>query len=591
MVLLAHAVAVAAAAATMARAADAAEPDRFRAERVVSFGDVHGAYGPLVTLLGELGLIDADLSWQGGATHLVSLGDLMDRGPDSRAVLDLLRRLATEAEAAGGRVHVLLGNHELMSLTGDLRYVSAGERAAFADLAPPAADPETDGLAGVRAAYAADGPYGSWLLDRPAAVVINDTAYVHGGLTEQVADLGPGGLNAAVSRHLTGMLELQRQLEQAQVLPPALEVHDAAELLEGALGALPEAQQALAERFMKRVGDPLFGDAGPFWYRGNARCPALLEQPGLSRVFEAWNISRVVVGHTPTEDHRVRVRLDGAVVLTDTGMLSTHYHGVASALIIESDEMRVYYAGNIAGDIAGSNAGTNAGTNAEASGTSAPVVLDGTPLQPLEETALLSVLPDLAAAVSAPGTWQPLEVAGAGELAVRLEARARRARDAELAALRLDRLLGLNLVLPMAANGAGDGVVVAAWRGVVDEATRTAQAAGGPDWCAGGNVYELVYAFDALIGNQGRSQQTLVYDPRTWRLGSIGHGDSFGRDRRFPAYLERQAGRLPVALAERLRTLDEAELERALGDLVGSAQRRAILARRDRLLERWTVGN
>lgn len=172
---------------------------------------------------------------------------------------------------------------------------------------------------------------------------------------------------------------------------------------------------------------------------------------------------------------------------------------------------------------------------------------------------------------------------------MRLEARSRRERDAEIAALRLDRLLGLNLVLPVVANAAADGIAVAGWRGVVDEATRTAQAAGGPEWCAGGSVFDLVYAFDALIGNQGRSQQSLVYDPRTWRLGSIGHGDSFGRDRRFPAYLERQAGRLPAALAERLRALDAAQIDAALGDLIGAPQRRAILARRDRLLERWTV--
>ena len=63
----------------------------------------------------------------GGEAHLVSLGDLLDRGNDSRAVMDLLMRLQEQAQQAGGRVHVVFGNHEQMNLIGDLRYVSADE--------------------------------------------------------------------------------------------------------------------------------------------------------------------------------------------------------------------------------------------------------------------------------------------------------------------------------------------------------------------------------------------------------------------------------------------------------------------------------
>lgn len=344
MVLLAPVAAVAAAGVAADPGAGAPQPSRFQAERVVSFADVHGAYDELVKLLRAVDLVDEELAWQGGATHLVSLGDLMDRGPGSRSVLDLLRRLSAEAEAAGGRVHVVLGNHELMSLTGDLRYVSAAERAAFADLAPDPPDPGTDGLAGVRAAYALDGPYGAWLLQRPAAVVINGTAYLHGGVTDRVAELGPEGLNEAVRQHLGEMLRLQRELEAAGTLAPGLEVHDAADVLEETRGELSAEQQALALRFVERVRDPLFADAGPFWYRGNARCPELLEQPGLDRVFAAWDISRVVLGHTPTEDHRVRARLGGAVLLTDTGMLTASYGGEGAALILEHGELQVQYA-------------------------------------------------------------------------------------------------------------------------------------------------------------------------------------------------------------------------------------------------------
>ena len=98
---------------------------------MVAFADVHGAYDELVALLRSQGLVDGSLRWSGADTQLVSLGDLLDRGPDSRRVLDLLMRLEGEARTAGGAVHVLLGNHEVMNIVGDLRYVSAGEYAAF----------------------------------------------------------------------------------------------------------------------------------------------------------------------------------------------------------------------------------------------------------------------------------------------------------------------------------------------------------------------------------------------------------------------------------------------------------------------------
>ena len=107
-------------------------------ERVVAFADVHGAYEELTTLLRSAGMVDAALRWSGGKTHLVSLGDLLDRGADSRKVMDLLMRLQGEAVAAGGRLHVVLGNHEAMNVLGDLRYVDPGEFAAYAGEDDPA---------------------------------------------------------------------------------------------------------------------------------------------------------------------------------------------------------------------------------------------------------------------------------------------------------------------------------------------------------------------------------------------------------------------------------------------------------------------
>src|SRR5438552_5416123 len=145
-------------------------------DRVVAVGDVHGAYDRFVEILRASQLVDDRLRWTGGRTHLVQLGDVLDRGPDSLKALDLLDRLQKDASRAGGAVHVLLGNHEVMRMLGDLRYTTPGEYAAFTsskseevrsaylERAKAANDPVTTvpplGFVEMRLAFGQDGRYG-----------------------------------------------------------------------------------------------------------------------------------------------------------------------------------------------------------------------------------------------------------------------------------------------------------------------------------------------------------------------------------------------------------------------------------------------
>ena len=87
---------------------------------VIAVGDLHGGYEAFVTVLKKVGLIDEQRRWQGGESCLVQLGDILDRGARSRDVLEFLIDLEAQAP---DRVHVLLGNHEIMNIMGDLRYV------------------------------------------------------------------------------------------------------------------------------------------------------------------------------------------------------------------------------------------------------------------------------------------------------------------------------------------------------------------------------------------------------------------------------------------------------------------------------------
>jgi hypothetical protein len=506
----------------LAASAIAAEDARFPAvERIVAFGDVHGAYDALTALLRQVEVVDDRLDWSGGTTHLVSLGDLLDRGPDSRRVLDLLMNLEPQAAAAGGRLHLVLGNHEVMNLTGDLRYVSAAEYAAFAADGAPVLDVPA-GAAALRAAFAPDGRYGAWLRDKPALVVIGETVFVHGGLSPLV-EVGERPVNARLRAVLASAVD-ELALES----------------------------------------EPLFGELGPFWYRGNALCHVLLEAPVVERALAALGARRVVVGHTPTASRRVESRLSGRVLMVDTGMLAEAYRGIASALVIEGEKVSVVEAGRPdRGEprpTAGAYSGNFAARDALALAFASAPVRASTPVA------------DIRGAVD-------LDFDGVGGVVRgRLLPIGRAAAQRELAAYELDRLLGLGIVRAVALRSIGgrSGVVVEHPTHLRTERERLAAGRGRAQPCAEGSDVALLHAFVFLTGHRSLTADEVGYDRQTGDLRVWGFGDAFGRDARGTAMS------VPTGpLRERLAALDAAGLA-ATG--LGAREIHALLERRDRLL-------
>ena len=88
-----------------------------RAARVVAVGDIHGEIGGFDSVLRAAALTDADGRWVGGDAILVQTGDVTDRGPRVKAVMDRLRSLQGQAPTQGGRVVAMLGNHEFSNLS------------------------------------------------------------------------------------------------------------------------------------------------------------------------------------------------------------------------------------------------------------------------------------------------------------------------------------------------------------------------------------------------------------------------------------------------------------------------------------------
>lgn len=282
-------------------------------ERVVAIGDLEGDYDKFVDMLRTAGLIDAQDNWSGGHAHLVQLGDIPDRGAHSRRIMDLLIRLEPQARRAGGYVHALIGNHEAMNVTGDLRYVHEGEYAAFADNrsarrrdqaynryitqvrrnTPAAQRPIFDrafrarwdaehplGWVEHRQGWAANGHYGRWIAGHDSVIRINDTLYLHGGL-------GPAFVNA------------QRQA-----------MNDA---VRGALRGRPVAAYA----------DILDNQEGPLWYRGLSTNPEATERTHLEALLAFHGVRRIVVGHSKVTS-TVLPRFGGQVLVADIGVPRGH---------------------------------------------------------------------------------------------------------------------------------------------------------------------------------------------------------------------------------------------------------------------------
>lgn len=151
--------------------------------------DAHGGYDRLAALLAGNGVLvrrpdtPATAEWGAGASVLVVVGDMIDKGPQAIEVLELLRALGDAAPKAGGRVVTLLGNHEAEFLAQPLN--DKAEKDGGFDL-----ELRARGLDPVAVAEGRD-PMGVWLRERPIAAKIGRWFFAHGGSTQgrSVADL------------------------------------------------------------------------------------------------------------------------------------------------------------------------------------------------------------------------------------------------------------------------------------------------------------------------------------------------------------------------------------------------------------------
>ncbi|WP_085299194.1 metallophosphoesterase [Cognaticolwellia mytili] len=250
-------------------------------ENIAAISDFHGQLELMSKIFINNGIVDKEKNWSYGKGHLVITGDVFDRGDKVTEILWWLFSLEKQAEQAGGKVHLLLGNHEVMVLNGDLRYIHEKYQYTASEF-----NQSFEQL------YGKNTLLGQWLRSKSVLVKINDMLFAHGGFHPELA---------TEKRTLTEI----NQVFKANLVKAELD----------------EARSGWGKYLHKRNG--------PIWYRGYFNVLGASEQE-IDLLLKHFDISYLVVGHTSQE--KLETRYNGRVIAIDSSIKNGQYGEV---LLIE----------------------------------------------------------------------------------------------------------------------------------------------------------------------------------------------------------------------------------------------------------------
>jgi hypothetical protein len=301
----------------------------------------------------------------------------MDRGAGVRTVLDLLMNLEAQAAKAGGRVDVILGNHEAMNLLGDTRDVNPELFRLFTDAQSEArrtrgfaaarrirgsAITDTDkdawmaahppGFIEYREAFGPNGRYGKWLRSKPVVGRVDGTVFMHAGIDPQWPASSIDEINERARKEISDWDEAVTWMERQQLIAPFATLREAVAAAEAEYARLstregaPNRDDERALRYLTTVAtinsSSLRAAGGPLWFRGFDTWTDEEGTPLMQALMRKYRAERFVTGHSVQKDGRIRARFGGWLFLIDTGMVFPG--GRASALEILGDKVTPMYA-------------------------------------------------------------------------------------------------------------------------------------------------------------------------------------------------------------------------------------------------------
>ena len=281
-------------------------------ETLIAIGDVHGDVEAFRRALELAGATEGGSWWRrargGGAdvARLVQTGDVVDRGDRSIEVVDALERLREEAAMVGDEVVTLMGNHELMTLQGDLRFVSPLELARV-------------GRETLESSGTTDGERGA---------TVGGRAYVHAGRLSWIKTFARGEVRGDILRSrsvaaIRGSGRCASAFVHAGLVPGHLFGTDSVD-------ALNERAKVLFDADVVGANDALLGNDGPMWTRRISMGSEADACAAVEETLQRLGVRRMVVGHTPTQSGVIETRCGGLVHMIDVGM-SSAYGGKPSA--------------------------------------------------------------------------------------------------------------------------------------------------------------------------------------------------------------------------------------------------------------------
>ena len=261
-------------------------------KKMLVISDIEGNFAALRKLLQGNGVIDKDFNWTFEKNHLVFTGDFMDRGAMVTEVLWLIYSLEEKAKAAGGYVHFILGNHEIMNMSGDVRYVQERYIQHAAMLNKP-----------YMQLFGPDSEIGRWLATKNIAEKVGDILFTHGGISSYVNNL--------------------------QI--PLKEINEISR---------PFYTDTTYQYKDNRL-DVLYSDFGPFWYRGYYKDIPKASKAQIDSTLDFYNIHHIATGHTIVAEN-ISSLYKGRIINTDVH----HADGHSEALLVENGKfLRVNAAG------------------------------------------------------------------------------------------------------------------------------------------------------------------------------------------------------------------------------------------------------
>lgn len=245
------------------------EPTTYpESDSLICISDIEGEFGAFRKILIANNVMNELYEWTFRTGHLVLIGDFFDRGENVTEVLWLIYHLEQEAKTMGGKVHFILGNHEIMNMQDDIRYVN-GKYLKNAELL------KVD----YKQWFKPNTELGRWLASKNIIEQIGNVIFTHGGISENVNQL---------SMSLAEINELCRPYYYSS-----------------------------KEQRNARFGDRLkllFGSDGPFWYRGYANAEATQQQ--VNTTLMLYNAEAVVIGHSVVDE--VSTFYDNRIIDIDT---------------------------------------------------------------------------------------------------------------------------------------------------------------------------------------------------------------------------------------------------------------------------------